>query len=47
MSGKPYTPSAIDEHIGQRMQLRRVMMGMSQKDLAKICGITFQQIQKY
>ena len=29
------------------MQLRRIMMGMSQKDLAKICGVTFQQIQKY
>ncbi|MBO5834193.1 MAG: helix-turn-helix transcriptional regulator [Alphaproteobacteria bacterium] len=47
MSGKPYTPSAIDEHIGQRMQLRRVMLGLSQKDLATTCGITFQQIQKY
>ena len=47
MSGKPYIPSAIDEHIGRRMQLRRVMMGLSQKDLAKICGVTFQQIQKY
>lgn len=41
------TPNPIDEHIGQRMQLRRIMMGMSQKDLAKICGVTFQQIQKY
>lgn len=47
MSGKPFIPTAIDEHIGQRMQLRRVMMGLSQKDLAKICGVTFQQIQKY
>lgn len=47
MSGKPYTPTSVDEHIGQRMQLRRVMMGLSQKDLAKICGVTFQQIQKY
>ena len=47
MSGKPSIPNSIDEHIGQRMQLRRVMMGMSQKDLAKICGVTFQQIQKY
>lgn len=47
MSGKPYSPNSIDEHIGQRMQLRRVMMGLSQKDLAKICGVTFQQIQKY
>ena len=47
MSGKPFLPTSTDEHIGQRMQLRRVMMGMSQKDLAKICGVTFQQIQKY
>lgn len=47
MSGKPYSPTSTDEHIGQRMQLRRVMLGMSQKDLAKICGVTFQQIQKY
>lgn len=47
MSGKPFTPSSVDEHIGQRVQLRRVMMGLSQKDLAKKCGVTFQQIQKY
>ena len=32
MSGKPFTPTAVDEHIGQRVQLRRVMMGLSQKD---------------
>ena len=47
MSGKAFAPTAIDEHIGMRIQLRRVMMGMSQKDLAQICGISFQQIQKY
>ncbi len=47
MSGKPFTPTSVDEHIGQRVQLRRTMMGLSQKDLAKICGVTFQQIQKY
>lgn len=39
--------TAVDEYIGQRLQLRRVMLGMSQKDLANICGISFQQIQKY
>ena len=27
--------------------MRRVMLGLSQKDLAKVCGISFQQIQKY
>lgn len=47
MSGKAFTPTAVDEHIGQRLQLRRTMMGLSQKDLAKKCGVTFQQIQKY
>ena len=46
MVGKS-TITSIDEHIGQRVQLRRVMMGMSQKDLARVCGISFQQIQKY
>ena len=39
--------SAVDEHIGQRLQLRRVMLGLSQKDLATACGVSFQQIQKY
>ncbi len=47
MSGKPFAPTAVDEHIGQRLQLRRVMMGLSQKDLSNICGVSFQQIQKY
>ena len=46
MAGKSCI-SAIDEHIGQRVQLRRVMMGMSQKDLADKCGVSFQQVQKY
>ena len=46
MQGKTaITP--IDEHIGQRLQLRRVMLGLSQKDLANACGVSFQQIQKY
>ncbi len=47
MAGKPFNPTYIDEHIGRRIQLRRNMLGMSQKDLADVCGITFQQIQKY
>ncbi|MDL2295413.1 helix-turn-helix transcriptional regulator [Lachnospiraceae bacterium OttesenSCG-928-E19] len=47
MSGKNFAPTSVDAHIGQRMQLRRNMMGLSQKDLAKRCGVTFQQIQKY
>ncbi len=37
----------VDHHIAQRLQLRRVMLGMTQSDLAKKCGVSFQQIQKY
>jgi transcriptional regulator with XRE-family HTH domain len=47
MSGKSFAPTSVDQHIGQRIQLRRNMMGLSQKDLAQLCGVTFQQIQKY
>lgn len=47
MAGKIYIPTAVDQHIGKRMQLRRTMLGLSLKDLANICGVTFQQIQKY
>ncbi len=47
MPRNPILVSAVDAHIGQRMQLRRVMLGMTQSDLAKRCGISFQQIQKY
>ena len=41
------TPKSIDVHIGRRIQLRRNMLGLTQKALADICGVTFQQIQKY
>ena len=47
MVGRKAVISAVDEHIGQRLQLRRVMLGLSQKDLADACGISFQQLQKY
>ena len=47
MVGRKAVITFVDEHIGQRIQLRRVMLGLSQKDLANVCGISFQQIQKY
>ncbi len=47
MSGKPNLTGPIDEHIGQRLQLRRIMLSMSQKDVAELCNVTFQQLQKY
>lgn len=47
MAGKTFSTNAIDQHIGHRLQLRRTMMGLSLKDLANACGVTFQQVQKY
>ena len=42
-----HSPHPLDIHIGQMLRLRRKMMGMSQSELGKRVGITFQQIQKY
>lgn len=47
MARKAGLINAVDQHIAQRLQLRRVMLGMTQSDLAKKCGVSFQQIQKY
>lgn len=41
------TPSDIDVHVGQRIRVKRSLMGISQEKLAEAVGITFQQIQKY
>jgi transcriptional regulator with XRE-family HTH domain len=40
-------PDEIDAHIGKRLMIRRKLLGISQDKLAKVIGITFQQIQKY
>ena len=40
-------PNPIDVHVGSRVRLRRMMLGMSQEKLGESLGITFQQIQKY
>ena len=40
-------PTNVDKHVGKRLKIRRNLMGMSQDDLAREIGVTFQQIQKY
>ncbi len=37
----------VDVHVGSRLRTRRKMLGLSQEDLGKPVGITFQQVQKY
>lgn len=40
-------PHPVDTHVGARVKSRRLMLGLSQEELAKSIGLTFQQIQKY
>ena len=41
------TPDPVDVHVGQRLRVRRSLLGLSQEKLADSIGLTFQQIQKY
>ena len=36
-----------DKHVGRRLRLRRTSMGVYQKKMADMLGVTFQQVQKY
>ncbi len=45
MAGKK--PNPVDIHVGSRVRLRRMLLGMSQERLGNAMGLTFQQVQKY
>jgi transcriptional regulator with XRE-family HTH domain len=40
-------PNPIDTHVGSRVRMRRMMLGISQEKLGEAFGISFQQVQKY
>src|SRR5712675_3034312 len=40
-------PNPIDVHVGGRIRMRRLLLGMNQETLARALGLTFQQVQKY
>jgi len=39
--------TAADKHVGNRIRERRVMLGLSQQQLAQMIGVTYQQAHKY
>ncbi len=45
MAGKK--PNPVDTHVGSRVRLRRMLLGMSQEKLGNAMNLTFQQVQKY
>lgn len=36
-----------DRHVSAQLQARRIILGMTQNDLAAVLGITYQQVNKY
>jgi transcriptional regulator with XRE-family HTH domain len=40
-------PHPIDVYVGSRIRVRRVLRGLTQSELAKLVGISFQSVQKY
>jgi len=40
-------PNPIDQHVGSRVRMRRMMLAMGQQALGAALGLTFQQVQKY
>ncbi len=43
----PRRPSSVDAHVGERVRVRRKLLGMTQTNLGDAIGLTFQQVQKY
>ena len=39
--------SSIDRHVGTRIRERRIMLGLSQQQMADMIGVTYQQAHKY
>jgi transcriptional regulator with XRE-family HTH domain len=47
ITGKRRQPNSADVQIGESIRAHRLIVGMSQSDLAGRLGVSFQQIQKY
>jgi DNA-binding XRE family transcriptional regulator len=43
----PRSASAVDKYIGARMREQRLALSISQEQLGRKLGVSFQQIQKY
>ena len=46
-AGRPGVPNPVDIHLGQRIRMRRTILGITQEKLGEAAGVSFQQIQKY
>jgi transcriptional regulator with XRE-family HTH domain len=47
MKRKKRQPTSADIQVGESIRAHRLILGMSQNDLARRLGVSFQQVQKY
>ncbi len=40
-------PQEIDRYVGMRIRQRRIMLGLTQQQMADLIGVTYQQAHKY
>ena len=40
-------PQDVDRHVGARMRERRILLGLTQEQMARSIGVTYQQAHKY
>ena len=40
-------PQDVDRYVGARMRQRRIMLGLTQHQMAELIGVTYQQAHKY
>ncbi len=43
----PKLAKKVDAHVGAQIRQRRIMLGMTQEQLAQTLNISYQQVQKY
>ena len=42
-----YMSALLNQHLGKKLRLRRLSLGLTQTQVAQAINVTFQQIQKY
>jgi len=47
MAKRGRSTAAIDDHVGSRIRERRILLGLTQQQLAEMIGVTYQQAHKY
>ena len=45
--GTAIVPHPVDTHVGRRMRQQRELRGLTQVEIARQLGLSFQQVQKY